>query len=380
MKAEQAGQAVQTGRGGQVGQTGEGGRKAATRLLAIDNLRIVLTVLVVIHHVALTYGDIPLWFYVEPAKDPSGRLLDLLVMVDQAFFMGFFFLISGFFTPGSHDRKGGRGFVRDRLVRLGVPLLVFLLLLRPLVTLGVYADYAGMPYWKFYIGSWDPGPMWFVEVLIVFVLAYALWRRLKGPLETRVSVPRARWIVLFTLGLSAATFLWRFPVPVGTYVPVLGLPSPFFLPQYVAMFAAGLVAFRRGWFETLPRRAALLGFLAAALVSATLLPLSFVTDGPVAQALTATWESTFAVGLIVALVVWFRERFDHQGPRGRFLSEQAYTVYVIHPLVLVAVGYALRGLNAAAIVKFAVATVIALPLCWGLAYLVRSLPGAKRVL
>ncbi|MBB6346983.1 peptidoglycan/LPS O-acetylase OafA/YrhL [Nonomuraea muscovyensis] len=352
--------------------------RAATRLLAIDNLRIVLTVMVVIHHVAVTYGNIPLWYYVEPARDPSGRLLDLVVVIDQAFFMGFFFLISGFFTPGSYDRKGARGFVRDRLLRLGVPLLAFTVLLRPLLTWSAYAEHDGMPYWMFYLTSWDPGPMWFVEVLIVFVLGYALWRRAGRPVEARVSVPRPRWIVLFALGLSLVTFLWRFAVPTGTYVPVLGLPSPQCLPQYVAMFAAGLVAFRRGWLETLPRQAARLGFLTAGAVSVTLLPLS-LTGGPVSQALMATWESTFAVSLIIALVVWFRDRFDRQGPRGRFLSEQAYTVYVVHPLVLVAVGYALRGLHAVAVVKFAVAVVIALPLCWGLAYLVRSLPGAKRI-
>ncbi|GAA3306176.1 hypothetical protein [Nonomuraea dietziae] len=65
-----------------------------------------LTVLVVLHHVALTYGNIPVWYHVEPAQDPSGLALDVLVMFDQAFFMGLFFLLSGFFTPGSHDRQG----------------------------------------------------------------------------------------------------------------------------------------------------------------------------------------------------------------------------------------------------------------------------------
>ncbi|MEU4704377.1 acyltransferase, partial [Nonomuraea dietziae] len=91
-------------------------------------------------------------------------------------------------------------------------------------------------------------------------------------------------------------------------------------------------------------------------------------------------EAVFAVGITIGLLVTFRERFNRQGPRGRFLSEQAYTVYFIHPVVLVGLSYAFSGLHAAAIVKFAVVAALALPLCWGLAYLVRSLPGAKRVL
>jgi peptidoglycan/LPS O-acetylase OafA/YrhL len=359
--------------------------RTATRLFAIDNLRVVLTALVVVHHVAVTYGNIPLWFYTEPAKDPSGVALDILVVFDQAFFMGFFFLISGFFTPGSYDRKGRQKFLRDRLIRLGIPLLAFLLLLRPLVTIGSYrSDYASMPYWQFYIGSWDPGPMWFAEVLIVFAALYALWRRFSAPVETPFGVRhaglRARWIVLFTVALSVATTLWRVPVPVGSYVPVLGLPTPYFLPQYAAMFVVGLIAFRRGWFLTLPAKAGPLGFAVAALVSVVLLPLSKLTTGALSTAVIATWESAFAVSLIIGLTVIFRERFNDQGPRGKWLSAQAFTVYIIHPVVLVAIGYALSGLQAIAVVKFAVAAVIALPLCWGLAYLVRSLPGAKRVL
>ncbi|MBN6056613.1 acyltransferase [Nonomuraea sp. RK-328] len=356
--------------------------RTATRLLAVDNLRVALTALVVLHHVAVTYGNIPLWFYVEPARDPSGLALDILVVVNQAFFMGFFFLISGFFTPASFDRKGGRAFVRDRLLRLGVPLLVFLLLLRPLVTLPQYLTQGGdVSYGEFYLRTWDPGPMWFAEVLIVFAVGYALWRGVRGGREEAPSAPpRLRSLALFAAGLAVATFVWRLAVPTGTYVPVLGLPSPDYLPQYVAMFAAGTVAFRRRWFETLPREIGRAGLITAAVAAATLLPLSVSAKGALSWAAAAAWQSFFAVGVIAWLVVLFRERFDGQGPFGRFLSAHAYTVYIVHPLVLVAVALAFRPLEAAAVVKFALVAVISLPLCWGLAYLVRSLPGARRIL
>ncbi|MFD0884001.1 acyltransferase [Streptosporangium algeriense] len=356
--------------------------RTRTRLFAVDNLRVVLTVLVVLHHVAITYSNIPAWYYFEEAKDASGAVLDTLVMFNQAFFMGFFFLISGFFTPASHDRKGGGAFVRDRLKRLGIPLLVFLLLLRPLLVAGFYPD--GIPYWLFYLGSWDAGPMWFVEVLLVFGIVYTLWSRRAGAskhaVEPRRTELTARAIVLFALGLAVATFLWRFLVPVGTYWIVIGLPTPSHLPQYASMFVVGVLAYRRGWFETLPAKAGRIGFLAATGVTLVVLPLSMTTEGVLHQAFNSLWESTFAVALIVGLSVLFRNRYNRQGEGGRFLSEHAYTVYFIHPLVLVAVGYALAWLHAPAIVKFAVAAAIALPLCWGVAWLVRALPGAKRVL
>ncbi|MCG5212047.1 acyltransferase family protein [Streptosporangium sp. KLBMP 9127] len=358
------------------------------RLYYVDNLRVALTVLVVLHHVAVTYGNIPLWFYTEPAKDPSGLALDLLVSFNQAFFMGFFFLVSGFFTPGALDRKGGRAFFRDRLIRLGIPLLVFLLVLRPLVNFGSYPSVAaatgdpGLPYWLFYLYSWDPGPMWFVEVLLLFAAVYAVARRFAGPVrEVPAAAPRARAIAGFTAGLVVVTFLWRLVVPIGLYVPVLGLPSAAYLPQYAGLFAVGVVAYRRGWFASLPRRAGRIGFLVASAVTAALLPVVVITPPGAAQTLVQSlWETVFATGVILGLLVLFRDRFDRQGKRGRFLSQQAYTVYFIHPVVLVGLGHAFSGLHAPAIVKFAVVAAFALPICWAAAYLVRSLPGAKRVL
>ncbi|MCK2218873.1 acyltransferase family protein [Actinomadura sp. ATCC 31491] len=350
-----------------------------TRIAAIDNLRVVLTALVVAHHAAVTYSHIPLWYYNEPAKDPSAVGLDILITVNQAFFMGFFFLISGFFTPGSYDRKGAGPFLRDRLIRLGIPLLAYLLLLRPLVELGIYAEHRDVPYWRFYLATWDPGPMWFVEVLIVLALAYAGWRALRAPLAARPAPLRLWQVALFTLGLAVVWSLWRIAVPTGTYVPVLGLPTPDFLPQYAAMFVLGCVAWRRGWFETLPRRAIPVAFTAAGVATLALLPL-VTGGGPLAQPALSLWHAVFSVSVIIGLTVWFRERWNRQGPRGRFLSRNAYTVYITHPLVLVALGWALRGLAAPAAVKFAVMLVLALPLCWGLAALVRRLPGAGRVL
>lgn len=104
------------------------------RTYFIDRLRVVLTALVVIHHTAITYGGSGGWFYreVSDAGTPSSLLLTVLCAVNQAFFMGMFFLFAGYFTPAALQRKGARQFVQERLVRLGIPLLVFGFLLGPL--------------------------------------------------------------------------------------------------------------------------------------------------------------------------------------------------------------------------------------------------------
>lgn len=74
---------------------------SSSRLFFADHLRVALTILVVLHHLAVIYGASALFYYLEPPKnDPLASLVLLVfVLFNQAYFMGFFFLISGYFTP-----------------------------------------------------------------------------------------------------------------------------------------------------------------------------------------------------------------------------------------------------------------------------------------
>src|SRR6185369_10018497 len=76
--------------------------------LYIDRLRSVMTALVILHHTAITYGAAGSWFYNElhPSGSTSSLLLTLFCATQQAYFMGFFFLLAGYFTPASLERKG----------------------------------------------------------------------------------------------------------------------------------------------------------------------------------------------------------------------------------------------------------------------------------
>lgn len=380
---------------------------ASRRLYYIDNLRVAMTVLVVLHHVALTYGNIPVWFYLEPAQDPSGALLDAFIGLNQAYFMGLFFLLAGYFVPGAADRRGGRGLVRERLVRLGAPFLLFVLLLRPLVMIPNYAPAVEMfaaeggelPFWLFMIVAYDPGPMWFVEVLLVMSLAYVVVRGLRERRARRRGLtvePPARpadtaalpWlapVLALTLGLALVTFAWRYLAP-APYWPIVGLPSPGYLPQYITLFTLGVLAYRGNWFTRLPSAAgwfgaalALLGLVAfmgsrSVLGEATRVPGSW-------QALVEiTAESVLATGMVLLLLVGFRRFVNGRNRFTRWLSENAFAVYVLHPLVLVGLGMAMSGWQADAIVKFLGVGALAVPACWVLAAATRAVPGAKRIL
>ena len=105
---------------------------AGTRLAFIDNLRTLIIVLVIMVHLSITYGGEGGWYYKEGKADLiSGLILTFHNATCQSFFMGCLFLISGYFTPGSFDRKGPRRFLIERVVRLGIPMLFYDLVIHP---------------------------------------------------------------------------------------------------------------------------------------------------------------------------------------------------------------------------------------------------------
>lgn len=379
-------------------------RPATTRLGYVDNLRVLLTVLVLAHHSAVTYGALPLWYWTEPSDSPSGIALLVFVVVNQFYFMGFFFLLSGVFVPGSVDRKGLGAFARDRLIRLGVPLVAFWLLARPLLHLQAWPARSaeGESFLQFWFTEGDVGPLWFVEVLLLMSLAYAAFRALRArsgaptggsdagepaalDVPTRPIPPVAfRGIAALVALLTVVTFGWRFLVPAGTQWELGGLPSPAYLPQYVILFVVGLLASRRGWLGALTVRQGRVALVVALVSLGPALGSAALVATPGAGALVqlgaALAENMFAVSIIVALLVLFRERFAGQPRWARTAAQNSYAVYVIHPLVLVGVAMVFAPLVAPAGVKFLILLGTSVPLCWGLAHLLRQIPGVSRVL
>ena len=104
-----------------------------SRLYFIDNLRILLITLVAMLHLAITYGSGGSWYYRNVPEGYMSLPLTWYSTTVQAFSMGLFFLISGYFTPGSYDRKGHKQFLKDRLLRLGIPILCYDYIIGPLM-------------------------------------------------------------------------------------------------------------------------------------------------------------------------------------------------------------------------------------------------------
>jgi glucan biosynthesis protein C len=371
-----------------------------SRLFFIDHLRAALVILVVLHHLAIVYGEGVSFYYVEPPNKDSLTYLVLLVfvLVNQAWFMGTFFLLAGYFTPGSYDRKGPGSFLKDRLLRLGIPLIIFYFVLNPISSIGLYLEPAPritgpltwQSYWQAYPYLLGLGPLWFVAMLLIFTFGYAAWRRLTrnrtSSSMSKSSLPSYLRIGIFILALALGSYLVRIIVPLGKFV--LDFPTLSYLPQYLSFFVLGTVAYRHNWFRTLPSSMGLVGFVTAVVAFVLLFPLAFLSglsgqflgNGHWQSAVYALWDSIFAVGMCLGVITLFRHFFNGQGRFGRFLSQHSYAVFVIHSPIIVFLAVALKGIDLENFLKFGMAAVIVVPTCFAVAYIVRKIPLASRVL
>ena len=94
----------------------------------------------------------------------------------------------------------------------------------------------------------------------------------------------------------------------------------------------------------------------------------------------ALWEQFLAVGMILALLVWFRNRFNSQRRLAKAMCATTYAVYFIHAPVLVYLAIALRDIRLYPLLKFALVAPVGVSLCFLIGYGLRKLPLVRRVL
>ncbi|OKS86416.1 acyltransferase family protein [Mucilaginibacter polytrichastri] len=331
------------------------------KLFYIDNLKIFLTVLVILHHTVITYGGSGGWYYTQKTTHMGALVpMTMFVSLNQSFFMGFFFLLAAYFTQLSYDRKGAGRFLADRLLRLGIPLLFYSFIFSPFINYLIYYFAKGrhITYLQYLSGfdSWiDFGVLWFVAALLVFTLIYAMVRSLiKSNPQKPLPVPGAGYILLFAISLGIISFLVRIIFPVGWVLKPLGFQLGHF-PQYIVLFIVGLVAFKNNWFNQLPYRTGkqlgltalllLLFFPVFFLVRVKLnMPVSWYSGGFHWQSLLyAVWEQCIGISILTALLATGKKSWNKSSSLLSKLSRATFAVYILHPLAIIALSLAIRN-------------------------------------
>ncbi len=374
------------------------------RLAFIDNLRWSAISMVVVMHAAVTYSPFGSWYYRERPELslPAKVAFATYQSFQHAVAMGLLFGIAGYFAASALARKGTAGFLRERGFRLGVPLLFYMLVVGPLTEHFVAHSWDAHPPRSF-AADWvhhvvdgeilsGSGPLWFCLVLIVFCACFAGVRAVV-PFERRSEmrpVPGATAVLGYAVAMAAVSFGVGVIAPIGGSVLNVDVHD---FPQYPFMFVAGVMAWLHDWPLRIAPRAGRRWLVGGILVSGTLW-VALITQGGALDGHVRAygggwhwqaagmdlWRSFTCLSLSLGLVTLYRDRFDGQGPVARFLTRNAFGVYVFHAPILIVVTRVLHDWPADIAAKFMVASVGAIAASFlFVGFVARRTPGLRGI-
>ncbi|KJC34969.1 acyltransferase [Bradyrhizobium sp. LTSP857] len=377
--------------------------KAKARNLSLDRARTFLTLVVLLHHAVIPYT------YFGHTDPTSWIGFDIVVLATDSFFMAMFFFLSGLFTWPGIARKAPSVFLRDRLLRLGLPFAIAALTVIPLayyaIALRQNPELTFTAFWwkTVTVGPWPSGPVWFVWVLLAFDLTASLLYRVSVHLVdpiNRVSLRGFERPVVFWLTLVVITTI--------VYVPALLYFGgnrwfefgPFSVQAsrillYFAYFfigvSVGAANFDHGILGAdgqLPKSRWLW-------VVATLIPYCLmwgmiyikreILGNPDVQphwyqAIYGTLFVLFSAAILLAILAFF---LHSKAPGPNLLDRMqadAYGMFLVHYPIALWLQYALFDYEWPAIMKAAIGFVLTVLLSWGVTAALRKIPGASHVL
>ena len=363
---------------------------ASERLHALDALRGGALLLGIVLHAAMSFVPATPRFWFIQDTHPS-LLLGLLTFTIHVFRMTTFFLMAGFFARMSFHRRGVRGFVRDRLLRIGLPLVIgWPILFTPMYFIAIWASHFPNGGWS---RSWPPvlpnfplTHLWFIYVLLELYVAVLLLRGAFVWLDAsggwRAGIDR---VFAGIMKSPLAPLVLAIPIGVAfcldqRWINVMGVRTPdqSLITNAQAWIGFG-TAFAIGWL--LHRQIDLLRlierrWLPHLLLAITLILISFVLVGAMTSApgapklpfgfatlrlvsvilyAPAIWISTFAV---IGLALRFMSGFSRTW---RYLADASYWLYLIHLPIVMALQVALSQLDWLGLIKFGVLLIVAFP-------------------
>jgi fucose 4-O-acetylase-like acetyltransferase len=386
-------------------------QRASQRQCYLDNLKVLLIALIIVGHAIVSCAELDWWSYGEVREVTLSPVTEMVLLVVAGPFailmIPALFLIAGLLSQPSLRRKGAGAYARDRLVRLGIPFAVFVVVLQPSAIYVMERNLAGYTgsFWASLLGEeqiLDTGPLWFVGVLMIFSLGYAGWAWIRrgqpgaglGRID-RLSRSQIglRHLFLLVAAVTAATFLVRLVFPFNSENKYLDL-NFYQWPACLAMFGLGVMAARRGWLTAIPdrlRRQSGAATLAA--IVAFGLYTAFAAGGGVAEetwgggwnwyafAFTALENSLTVFGPVWLLAVAQRRlnrRLRYAGPAA---SRSAYGAFILQSIVLISLAMAMRPVSLPAEVKAVLLAAAGLGGSFGIARLLISrVPGVGRIL
>lgn len=388
---------------------------------ALDLTRASITLLVIAHHAVLAYHryappagpftrENMIWGAFPVVDAVRAPVVDGFTLWNDSFFMAMMFLLAGLFVPASLARKGAGRFVRDRMLRLGVPFAVCAAVLGPLAYLPAYllrAEAMGNPgFWPAWraLGVWPAGPAWFLWVLLAFSIVAALTWKVAPRAQEKFSAfgawCRARPTrACVVLGLAAVvaylpTLKWVDAFAWATWGPFTVQTGRIALYGVYFLFGCALGASGRGLSGTwmadsgpLAQRwktwASVAGGVFVAFTAALITFFIGMGKGqpqPLMAFATTVLFAVTGVTTTFAMLAGFARHGHRPGALTASLTRNAFGMYLVHYAIVTWLQFALLGIALPGIAKALLVTLLAIGASWVATLLLRRLPGVARIL
>jgi glucan biosynthesis protein C len=375
------------------------------RLYFLDNVKSFLTFLVVSHHVTCSFGIPNSWILIVGLHDNSFKPFAMLfVLMNQGFFMSLFFFISAYFVPSSYERHGKKKFLLEKAKRLWIPALCVTITFPLLILYSQWFVGEGLVYMP------TSGHAWFLFWLLTLNLAYVHIHEKSNddePKEWALPGLFSRYFfygtVICGVGMTIVLVLLK---DQGTFASMpLATGS---LVNDLLFFTAGIVAQRNGWLEAnyLSTNIGLTGSMLTIMVvieSATMAYLfSKASEIPLCGLFALMVAGIYCIDMSLAVLRFFQTYLDYRTTWTKFFSDAAYTVYLIHPCIVVLVsslwihiyeslGFKLEwkelssytpieGGGITLSLSWLCSNLLTHAIVWPLAWYIRKLPGLRQIL
>lgn len=331
----------------------------------MDNLRALAMLLGIFFHAAIAYGPIfnDVWLTSSPTNSVA---MDVVAWFTHLFRMPLFFLIAGFFTCYMVDKRGIKGLLENRALRVLLPFLIFL----PIVAISfmVLIGWAlgnvenPSPILQFIATMVDnpnapqPPPstthLWFLYNLVQFYLVYALLHRLGVLSMGWTKVLGNAKFVLFVLPLFVVPALFTqtspYPAP-EQFVPRLwsfGFFGVFFLLGSHMFRNQNLIDSVRPYAPWLFFSSIIMYVFVYGNMPATVsLQDALANIAGAAPSLKhfgiSVLEAYIAVHMTFVCLVAGKALLDRVSRIFRFVADSSYWIYIIHLPVLWAIQFLL---------------------------------------
>lgn len=288
------------------------------RIQYFDFLKLYLIVMVVVDHNAVSLLPIELG-HVHPLRpDDCVPSLFPFCAINSMYIMPLFFFISGYFVPNSLEKQGASKFIINKVIRLGVPLLVL------------------VPIQSFYYGYYTVEHLWYIENLLFFCAVYVFVHHCFD--KTCVYNQFLIMPLLFVISVvvAFAMFYIRLEKPFMDWYNLFGFISmePAHYPQYVVMFVLGIYFSKSKGLNSFVDSYGIYCFIAGMI----LVLLFFLYQVDLIRYVNSRlycFHEAFASICFSLGLIWLFSKFVF--PRSRFLCmlcDLSYGLYIFHLYVI----------------------------------------------